>query len=322
MSMTRSNRRNLGASHWLSTVVLFAAILAIFAGVGFLLGGATGVLVSLVAGGLLAALTPRPSTRALMSRHRATRLSPSQAPDLTYITETLSERAGLTRAPALYLVPSDGLNAFTVGGRDEAAIGVTRGLLRALDGRELSAVIAHEISHIQAEDVRVMELASVMRSMTRTMSTVGLLVLLISIPMIVFGEPTMPWGAALLLMLAPSASGALQMALSRRREFDADRGAAKITGDPRALASALNKLERLNTPWFIRVFGLQATQRTSWMHSHPSTPSRIRELLAMRPNPNLWLHPEHSWAPEPPTRRQTVRLPWPFFRVIRIDPRS
>jgi heat shock protein HtpX len=147
--------------------------------------------------------------------------------------------------PRLYVVPSKMMNAFAVGRREESAIAITDALARNLTTRELAGVLAHEISHVAAEDVKVMAFADMVSRFTSLMSTVGLFSLVFNLVGFAGGYGAqVPWEGVIVLLAAPSVGGLLQMALSRTREFDADLNAAALTGDPDGLASALAKLER------------------------------------------------------------------------------
>ncbi len=155
----------------------------------------------------------------------------------------LTERAGLEQLPLLFYLPSDVMNAFTTGTPREAAIGLSDGLLRRLQRRELVAVLAHELMHIVNQDIRMMAFADLTSRVTGFFSLTGQILLLVNLPLFLFTETSLPWGPILLLLVAPSISALVQLALSRNREYEADLGAAELTGDPLALASALTKME-------------------------------------------------------------------------------
>ncbi|OQX48459.1 MAG: hypothetical protein B0D87_05510, partial [Candidatus Sedimenticola endophacoides] len=180
-------------------------------------------------------------SRWVLRLYNARPLLPSAAPALSGLTRELARRAGLERVPVLYWIPSRTVNAFSVGSRDDAALALTDGLLRLLSPRELAGVLAHEISHVSNNDMRLMGLADMISRPTHLMSVLGLLLMLLSLPLMMFGMAMFPLSGMLLLLAAPGISALLQLGLSRVREFDADLEAARITGDPRGLASALAK---------------------------------------------------------------------------------
>ena len=153
-------------------------------------------------------------------------------------------------------------------------------------------VLAHEISHIRNNDLWVMGLADAVRRFTRLLSWMGQLLLLLNLPMLGLGGDTFPWLLVLLLIGAPILSFLLQLALSRTREYDADLDAATLTGNPRGLANALAKMERLEGTWLERLLlsGRRRPQR-SVFRTHPNTADRIRRLLELESRPR----PARAW---------------------------
>lgn len=233
-------------------------------------------LVGLVAVGLFTA--PRLSPAWLMRLSGAVPLHPRQAPQLFALVEGLSRRAGLPRMPALYWVPRGFLNAFAVGEPDDAAVAVTEGLLRTLTPRELTGVLAHEVAHIRSGDMRVMLLADIVGRITGTMATFGVLLALV----VLVGASHVSWWAILLLMLSPTLSMLLQLALSRSRERAADLDAARLTGDPRALASALRKIGRFQEGFLESIlFRHRHGPESTWWKTHPATEQRVQTLLEL-----------------------------------------
>ncbi len=229
--------------------------------------------------GLLVA--PRLSSVWLMRMSGARPLPPSSAPELHVLIEALARKAGLERVPRLYLVPRGLANAFAVGRREDAAVAVTSGLLRTLSPAELAGVLAHEIAHVRHNDMRVMLLAEIVARLTATFAQVGALLLLLNLPLVAAGRIHVSWSAVALLMASPSLSVLLQLALSRSRERQADLEAARLTGDPRALASALRKIGALEEHLLERLFRHRHGPESSWLRSHPATEERIRDLLAL-----------------------------------------
>jgi heat shock protein HtpX len=171
-----------------------------------------------------------------MRLYRARPVSAQEAPALWNAVQALTERAGLPRWPELYYLPSQVMNAFAVGTPVNSAIGLTDGLLRHLDLREIVGVLAHEISHVHNNDLRVMGLADLFSRGTSILSLLGQILLLLNLPLILFTQVTVNWWAIALLVFAPNLSALAQLALSRTREFDADLNAARLTGDPEGLA--------------------------------------------------------------------------------------
>ena len=233
--------------------------------------------------GLLGALllAPRAPKEMLFSMYRAQRLTAQDFPDAIQMLETLTQRAGLPKTPELYYVPSAAPNAFAVGSRSDSAIGVSDGLLRLMNRREFAGVLAHEVSHIAHNDLWIMGLADAMTRLTSLMSYVGQFILLASIPLLLLGQPVISWWAPIALVLSPTVVSLLQLALSRTREFDADRGGAELTGDALGLASALAKLERRHGRFWEEIFlpGRRIPE-PSLLRTHPPTGERIARLKA------------------------------------------
>lgn len=271
-------------------IILLGSMVLLLASVGWLLGGPGGILALLAIGLALVLFNPRVSGSLILRMKGSAPLNPSLAPNLFQMLDVLTERAGLPVRPRLYRVPMGGVTALAVGTRSDPAIGVTDGLLRSLNLRELAGVLAHEVSHIQRNDTRVLGLAAVLAQATRTMSLVGQFLILLNIPLLLMGEVTISWVAILLLMLAPGLSGVLQLALSRTREYAADLGAVQLTGDPRGLASALRRLEQLNRGILSRLFPSAGRIRIpNFLRTHPETGERVRRLLRLERE--LWVQP-------------------------------
>ena len=249
-----------------------------------ILGPGTGLLVALgmVAGLFLA---PDLSRRMLLSAYRAQRLTGREAPGLIAALAELARSAGLPRTPALYRVPSRLPNAFAMGSPEDSTICVTDGLLEILDGRELASVLAHEIGHIAHRDLWIMGLADVMSRLVSLASWMGQLLVLVNLPLVMVGMVHVPWSVVALLIFAPTLMALVQLGLSRTREYDADRAAADLTGDPEGLIRALGKLDRLTGRFWEEIFlpGRRIPD-PSLLRTHPPTESRVRRLRELDPN--------------------------------------
>ena len=209
----------------------------------YTLFGQTGVAWALVFVGVFSLIGPRVAPDTIMRMFNARPIDPSRGAEIVRLVQSLSERAGLKAAPRLYVVPSQTMNAFAVGTPSRYSLGVTEGLLRRLDFRELAGALAHEITHVRNNDIWAMSLADILSRFTRSMSFFAIFLFFLSVPATVFRGTPVPWVAIMLLYFAPTFSSLLQLALSRSREFDADLGGASLTGDPEGLALALGKLE-------------------------------------------------------------------------------
>lgn len=320
--MNREQLWNRKIENLLHSFALLAGLALLLAVLGHTVFGAPGVALAVFVS--LGALTVGSgiSPQWIMRLHRARPLAPHEAPFLTRTVAELARLAELPSVPRLFYVPSAQPNAFAVGSSDHSALGLTDGLLRRLDHRELTGVLAHEISHIKNHDLRIMGLASVLTRMTRMLSFLGPVILFVTLPLALLGQARVPWLALLLLMVAPTFSALLQLALSRTRELNADLDAARLTRDPAGLASALAKLEAPAGSWLWRILRPQQRQQGSeLLKSHPSTEERIRRLLSLAAVPArrqaaVSVPIRRTRRPERPPPRQPVRPVYvPVHRV-------
>lgn len=245
---------------------------------------ALAVVIGAVGGMLLAPNLPK---TVLLSAYGARRLSGRDFPEGVVMLAELARRAGLPRAPVLHYVPSRLPNAFAIGSPEDSAVCVSDGLLRLLNRRELAGVLAHEVSHIANRDLWIMGLADAMSRAVSLASWFGQLLLLLNLPLFLSGAAFLPWHIPLLLVFSPTIMALMQLALSRTREFDADRGAAELTGDPAGLAAALKKLEqRTGRFWEDMFLPGRRIPEPSLLRTHPPTEVRIARLrkLAVRPH--------------------------------------
>lgn len=271
----------------LHSLLLLAGMGLLLLLLGYLLWGGVGAVMAVLVGFGLVLFGPRVNPAMVLRLYRARPLGSYELVGLQQLLTALAQRAGLRAAPHLYYVPSRVMNAFSVGDRDQAAVGLTDGLLRNLSLRELTGVLAHEVSHIRNDDVRVMSLADSMSRLTSSLSFAGQLLLLVSLPMALLGLSHISWTAVLLLIAAPTLSALMQMALSRTREFAADVGAVSLTGDAVGLASALERLESYQHSFLEMIFLPGRGQaQPSILRTHPNTRERVARLRELvRPEP-------------------------------------
>jgi heat shock protein HtpX len=256
---------------------------------------------------------PRVSPYWLLRLFRAQPLSSQQAPQLTAIVEELAERAELPQPPALFWIPSHTTNSVAVGSRKQSAIAVTEGLLRLLNRREMIGVLAHEVSHIRNNDLRIMTLADLISRMTHMLSMFGLLMLFFSLPLIVTGAVSFSMLGLILLIISPSISALLQLGLSRVREFDADLEAARLSADPQGLASALIKIDQQQVSlWRRIVMPGYHEQQPSILRTHPQTSERVNRLMELsgpRVSPFYPMDSEHQGNHHNPDRHVVIGRP-------------
>jgi heat shock protein HtpX len=272
------------------SALLLGGLGAILAATFVLLMGWHGLGWAAIVVGLMLALVPRIPPEALMTVYRARAVDAQRGGQLSELVAIIAGRAGLAEPPRLYVIPSMTLNAFAVGQPSHAVIGVTEGLLRRLTLREIAGVLAHEMSHVRNNDLGVMGIADVLTRLTQAMSYVAVVLMIANLLAALQGEEVVSWLAVALLYLAPSGSSLLQLALSRTREYDADLEAARLTGDPLGLASALRRLERYTGRFWEDLMLPVPGRRVpfpSLLRSHPTTEDRIERLIALTGQPML-----------------------------------
>jgi heat shock protein HtpX len=291
-------------------------MVAVLAGLAWLLFGTAGLLWALVLGVIVVALRPRVSPGWVLSMYGACPFPPGVAPDLHRYVRALAVRAELPAVPALYYVASPMANAFAVGRRDEAALTVSDGLLRRLTSRELVGVLAHEVGHIRADDLWIMSLSDAVGRLTHALAYFGLILLVLALPLMAGGTYAPLW-YALILATVPTVVTLLQLALSRSREYDADLEAAMLTGDPDGLASALDQLERSEGRVWERVMvPRRRAPDPLLLRTHPPTAERIRRLRELVPRDDRRrLGDDRRVRPAGyPEVRSPVRLRFPGIR--------
>ena len=291
----------------LQTLLLIATLLGITALAGALLLGKDGAWIALGASVLALLLEPRTSWLTLRL-YRAEPLPPALAPDLWHALEQLATRAALPAVPIPHYVPSPMVNAFAVGNRERSAIALTDGLLRSLPGRELAGVLAHEVAHIAHGDLRVMGLADYVSRLTSLFALTGILVGFIALPAMFVMDVGINWSGLLLLAVSPHIALLVQLGLSRVREFDADRMAAELTGDPAGLAAALARIDAVSRSWRRLLLPGWGNPEPSWLRTHPATEARIARLRTL-PTTLREQGPSVSIWPDTGTRRPSRRSP-------------
>jgi heat shock protein HtpX len=215
----------------------------------------------------------------------------------------------------LYYLPSNMMNAFSVGTPENSAIGMSDALLNTLTMRELVGVLAHEISHIQHNDVRLMSYADIISRITSALSLTGFLLIFFNLPLFFLGLVTISWFVLGVLIVAPKIMTFLQLSLSRMREFDTDRQAVLLTGDPDGLAMALGKLEAFEPSIFDIFFHRgHRSSNPSTLRTHPDTKERIRRLLSLKEHPKQTLkYSNNDRFAIPAHYQKSIRKPrWHF----------
>ncbi len=276
--------------NWVKTSILMAAIVALFGAIGAMLGGAAGMLIALLVGGAMNVWAYWNSADMVLRMYNAQEVDESSAPHFYKTIRELAGRAGLPM-PRVYLIDEAQPNAFATGRNPEhAAVAATTGILQMLSERELRGVMAHELAHVRHRDILTSTISATMAGAISMLANFA-----------VFfggrdgeGRPANPLAGILIAILAPLAASLIQMAISRAREFEADRGGAEICGDPQALAAALDKIHRYSrglplapaeahpeTAQMMIINPLSGEGLQSLFSTHPPTEQRIARLLAM-----------------------------------------
>ncbi|MBF0371359.1 MAG: M48 family metalloprotease [Magnetococcales bacterium] len=270
------------AGNFLQTALLFTGMTGLLALLGWMLAGEEGVWWSLILAVVINLMAPSVAPSLILRLSGARWIDPRGRPDLYQTVANLARRADLEKVPHLYYIPSATPNAMAVGSGPDAAVAVSDGLLGLLNGRELTGVLAHEISHIKNGDTRVMAMADAFRRLTLMLAMFGQLLVLLTLPILMLGGAEISLPALLILIAAPTLSALLQLALSRTREFNADLDAAALAGDPHGLASALNKIEMPRRGFWKRIlFPLGNPKEPGWLRTHPETRERIHRLMEL-----------------------------------------
>tara|TARA_B100000678_G_C18201941_1_gene499838 strand:- start:716 stop:1573 length:858 start_codon:yes stop_codon:yes gene_type:complete len=271
----------------MKTFLLLAALTALFMGTGYMIGGTGGALVALAVAAAMNVVTYWKADRIVLSMHDAREVTARSSPDFYSIVAVLAQRAGLPM-PNVYVIDSPHPNAFATGRNPEnAAVAATTGLLDMLSRDEVAAVMAHELGHIRNRDTLIMTMVATIAGAISMLANFGMF----------FSSDSRSNPLALIgaVLLAPFAAMIVQMAISRTREFSADKAGAEICGDPDALASALRKISQAaqripNTvvernPAAAQLY-IVPTQVGELFSTHPATKRRIAALKQMKRLPH------------------------------------
>ena len=277
--------------NWVKTAMLMAAIMALFGVVGGMIGGESGMLLALVFGGAMNVFSYWFSDKMVLKMYNAREVDETSAPQFYGMVRELAQRAGLPM-PRVYLINEDQPNAFATGRNPEhAAVAATTGILQLLSARELRGVMAHELAHVAHRDILISTVSATMAGAISALANFAMF----------FGgrgedgRPSNPLASIAVALLAPLAASLIQMAISRAREYEADRGGAEVSGDPHALADALAKIQ-MYAEGRIPMAPAEAHPETAQMmilnplsgggisglfSTHPPTEERIARLRAM-----------------------------------------
>jgi heat shock protein HtpX len=280
--------------NWLKTTILMAAIVALFGVVGAALGGAGGMLAALLLAAAMNVYAYWFSDKAVLKMYGAQEVTADDMRFRSYyqMVKSLAENAQLPM-PKVYVINESQPNAFATGRNPEnAAVAATLGIMQILSERELRGVMAHELAHVKNRDTLISTISATVAGAIASIAQFGML----------FGgghnengeRNVNPIIGILVMLLAPLAASLIQMAISRSREFEADKGGAEISGDPKALASALEKIHNYahqipnetaeahpETGQMMIINPLAGRSFDSLFSTHPRTEERIEKLMQM-----------------------------------------
>ena len=274
----------------MKTAILMAAITALFMAIGAMIGGRSGMMLALVVALGMNFFSYWFSDKMVLKMYNAREVDETSAPRFYAMVRELAQRAQIPM-PKVYLIDEAAPNAFATGrSPDHAAVAATTGIVNVLTDRELRGVMAHELAHVKHRDIPISTISATMA---------GAISMLANFAMFFGGRdsegrPSNPIAGIAVAILAPLAASVIQMAISRAREFEADRGGAEISGDPAALASALDKIHRYAQG--IPLHAAEAHPETAQMmimnplsggglrglfSTHPATEERVARLMEM-----------------------------------------
>ena len=276
--------------NWLKTSILMAGIIALFGAIGMMLGGKQGMLLALVFGGAMNIFAYWNSDKMVLRMYNAQQVDETSSPYLYNMVKELAQRAELPM-PKVYVIDEAQPNAFATGRNPEnAAVAATTGILQMLSERELRGVMAHELAHVKHRDILISTISATMAGAISALANFAMF----------FGgrdsegRPANPVATILVALLAPLAASLIQLAISRSREFEADRGGAEICGDPNALADALTKIdhyargipmiaaeEHPATAQMMIMNPLHGGGIANLFSTHPATEERVARLRAL-----------------------------------------
>ena len=304
------------------TAILLAVLTALFMGVGFLIGGQTGMVIAFLAAGAMNLFAYWNSDKMVLRMYGAREVNEQAAPELYAMVRQLADAAALPM-PRVFIMENEQPNAFATGRNPQpGALAVTTGLLQSLDKEELAGVIAHELGHIKNHDTLLMTITATIAGALSMLANFGLW----------FGGGRNNGhvgiiGTLAMVILAPLAAGLVQMAISRTREYEADRLGAEISRRPLSLASALHKIsgaakhipndDAERNPATAHLFivnPLSGLRMDNLFSTHPSVENRVARLNEMARDMggtgNLPRGAEVSGASGPWSSRAPRSGPW------------
>jgi len=304
------------------TAILLAALTALFMGIGFLIGGQSGMVIAFLVAGAMNLFAYWNSDKVVLRMYGAREVDERSAPELYALVRQLASAAGLPM-PRVYVMENPQPNAFATGRNPQhAAIAVTTGLMQTVDKQELAGVIAHELGHVKNRDTLLMTITATIAGAISMLANFGLY----------FGRGNNSGhmgivGSLMLVILGPLAAALVQMAISRTREYEADREGAEISRRPLSLASALQKIAGAahhipnmpaeRNPASAHLFivnPLSGARMDNLFSTHPNVENRVARLQEMARDMGESGTPASAGAeasgPWSSARRVAGRGPW------------
>lgn len=276
--------------NWFKTAILMSAIVALFGIIGASLGGSSGMILALAFALIMNVGAYWFSDKLVLRMYNAKEVDDTTAPEFYNMVKELALKADMPM-PRVYIIDEQAPNAFATGRNPEnAAVAATTGLLRMLSARETRGVMAHELAHVAHRDILISTISATMAGAISAIANFAMF----------FGgrdssgRPANPIISIAVMILAPLAASLIQMAISRARELEADRGGAEMSGDPLALASALEKIDHYargipfeaaerhpETAQMMIMNPLSARGVAGLFSTHPATQDRVDRLRAI-----------------------------------------
>ncbi len=276
----------------LKTTVLLAALTVLIMLVGRMFGGNQGMMIAFIFAMLMNFGSYWFSDKIVLTMYRAKELTPGEAPEIHQMVAELAQRGEVPK-PRVYLIPSETPNAFATGRNPEhAVVAVTQGIVRLLEPEELKGVLAHEMAHVKNRDILIGSIAATLAGVVMMLASMARFAAIFGLGGSDDDDGGGIIGLILMSILAPLAAMLIQMAISRSREYLADETGARLAGNPRSLASALEKLAYASkripmqqaNPASAHMFTVNPLTKgsfASWFSTHPPVEERVRRLRAM-----------------------------------------
>lgn len=268
-------RKILNIAHSLIIILGTAMLLGLAA---YLIYGSFGVLFVLLVWMTTVVSVSIFKPNVIVNLYNGQKLNCHELPKLYELVNELSEKAHLEESPSLYYIPTNEIIMLSASLRNNSAIAISDGMLRLLNYDEMYGVLAHEISHIKNNDIVVMQVTDIASRLVVFVAYIGQLLMIILLP-VFLEDLVFFWTLFLVFASMPPATSLMQLSLSRVREYAADLDSVMLTGSPKYLIKALNKINNIEVSLMHKVFNpFYKPTEPSLLRTHPSTENRIKKL--------------------------------------------